>query len=125
MQELINQVRILANDEYNRAVEKYSATHASMREAYAVMLEEFEEAKELINGEAYGCYWSLEEMLERFWRECKENSSKKCLVSCADTIKDTAIQAAAELIQLAAMAHKTMLTSNARDTATGGKEGKA
>ena len=90
-------------EEYQRAAAKFGERHNSPHEAYAVMKEEFEEAEEQINSH-------LRTIMRDYWSAVKkskfdiENNKK-----LADKIKNSALSAAAELIQVAAMAHKASL----------------
>jgi len=97
MKELKKEVSGLVEAELARAVAKYGKTFASIHEAYAVILEEVEEA-----GEPFE---AVKMMLSLAWNSIKFNH--------ADYAKDKiklakryAIEAAAELIQVAAMCEK-------------------
>ncbi|MBR5291691.1 MAG: hypothetical protein IKU32_02115 [Clostridia bacterium] len=68
-----------------------------MHEAYAVILEEYEEAKEEFD--------LMEYPMHCVWFETKENDIESALL-CTDGVETRAIKAAAELIQVAAMCRK-------------------
>ena len=85
----------LINDEMERAVDKYGDL-ASGHEAYAVMLEEYQEAQEETN--------YLGDVLYRFWSRVKGN--KEDFDEMLPHILDASLKAAAELIQVAAVAQR-------------------
>ena len=99
MSKLKKAVTQLVLDEYGLASEQYGEKHHTPHEGYAVILEEFEEAQheERI----------LEDKLEDFWEGAKADSELACKLN-AKTIKERAINAACEMIQVAAMAHKAL-----------------
>ncbi len=97
--------------EYNRAADKYGAEHASAHEAFAVMLEEMQEAQGVLSCD-------LDVAMTRFWNATKANQPSH---ENAVEIMDAALTAAAEIIQVAAMAHKATLPYSGLDyTAAGG-----
>ena len=100
MKNLTEAISELVIQEYDRATVKFGAKHNGPHEAYAVILEEFEEAQYCI-----GC---LEYEIAHFWGAVKKNKIDTC-EGTPEEIKIAAIQAAAELIQVAAMAHKAQL----------------
>lgn len=99
MSKLKKAVSQLVLDEYALASEQYGEKHHTPHEGYAVILEEFEEAQ---HEEGV-----LEDKLEEFWRGTK-NDSELCCQLNAKEIKERAIKAACEFIQVAAMAHKAL-----------------
>lgn len=82
------------NKELHEA-EKNFGLHNSQHEKYAVMLEEFEEAKEDLT--------RLDAMLNAAWEMVRHD---ELISDMADAIYHTAINAAVECCQLAAMARK-------------------
>ena len=101
MTKLIKEVTQLVDAEYNRAAEQHGKLHHSMHEAYAVMKEELEEAQEQI-------YHTDNFLNDDFW-QCVMADGASTGRMFANCIRDHAIAAAAEMIQVAAMAQKAML----------------
>ena len=97
MSKLKKAVSQLVLDEYGLASEQYGKQHHTPHEAYAVMLEELEEAQDEER--------ILEDKLDEFWRGAKSDS-ELCCQKNAKAIKERAINSACEMIQVAAMAHK-------------------
>lgn len=91
-----NVLKKLAAQELARANEKYPAFH-SLHEGYAVLLEELEELREDVQQAAL--------FKECIWQMVRCNDNKRAL-EFAGRIRDTAIHAAAEALQVAAMAQK-------------------
>lgn len=102
MEQLRQQITSVVTDEYRRASEKFGAVNHSRHESYAVILEEFEEAKEEIDSVDIG--------LGIFWNSCKRNFNKQETNDCLECLYYTAIRAACEMAQVAAMAHKAIQT---------------
>lgn len=94
MKELIKAVEALMHEEYERAAVKFGERFNSSHEAYAVILEEVEEA-----GDEFDC---IRGYLAEYW-DCVKNNEDG---GWPDAIETAAIQAAAECIQIAAMAYK-------------------
>lgn len=101
---MANRIKRAVVEEYRRAAEKYGPLHASAHEAYAVILEEAQEAA----AEADTFTWEL----NGYWNAVKENNEIACRCRLSD-MQETAKRAAAEWIQVAAMAHKAHLTYEA------------
>ena len=112
MKKLLNDLTAAMMAEYGRAAKKYGPTHASAHEAYAVMREELEEAQAVQD-------MDIGIAFTRFWNTTKGNRPSH---EYAEEIKVAAITAAAELIQLAAMAHKATLPYFSLDYAAKGGE---
>lgn len=107
MKELLLAVEKLANEELNRSYKKFPSFH-SPHEGYAVIKEELEETDEEVTGIKHGamCMWSA--------------------IRCNDVtpvylneIKEHAIHAAAEAIQVAAMAQKFLNSGCASEPVEG------
>ena len=97
MKELKEAVKVLMHEEYERAAERFGEKFHSPHGAYAVILEEKEEADfELEN---------MQRAMDCFWRRVKWNNAEyyKCSLT---SIERYALNAACELIQVAAMAYK-------------------
>lgn len=102
MDKLIEDVKKLVDEEYNRAAIKFGATNNSDHESYAVLLEELEEA------DAELC--QVQNQLEKFWLLTKANDSDISKYSRLLEMERRAVLAACEMIQVAAMAKKAALT---------------
>ena len=94
MKELKEAVKVLMNEEYERAAKKFGGNFNSPHEVYAVILEEVEEA-----GDEFDC---IRGYLAEYWDCVKNNEVGEWFLY----IEKSAIQAAAECIQIAAMAYK-------------------
>lgn len=95
MKELKEAVRVLMNEEYERAAERFGEKFNSPHEAYAVIKEEAEEAQNEMR-------YILGQM-EAYWIRIKENMITD---GSLETIEKTALNTACECIQVAAMAYK-------------------
>ena len=97
MTKLKEQVTRLVDFELEMANKEHGERFNSAHEAYAVMKEEYEEAKETLTDVRFL-------LNEGFWKDCRygENSC----VDFAEDIRIKAINAACECIQVAAMAQK-------------------
>jgi hypothetical protein len=103
MKELIKEMRACMLSEYDRATAIHGSLHNSPHEAYTVILEEVEEANDVLDCD-------LKSAMTRFWNAVKRDFDGVIDPNeAANEIKDAAISAAAELIQVAAMAHKATL----------------
>ena len=95
-------VDFLVRDELNTANQKFPL-FASNHEGYAVIKEEIEEAIEESNG--------VVDNFEVLWSVIRENGVG---VESVGYIKDHAIKAAAEFIQVAAMCDKYLMSEDRR-----------
>ena len=103
MKELINEVSVLVQKEYDRASDQFGPTNNSDHESYAIILEELEEA----TVESLVCKDDLQE----FWALTKNKDSQdRDKLQSLDTLRVGALLAACEFIQVAAMAHKAKRT---------------
>lgn len=97
MKELKEAVRALMREEYERAAERFGESFNSPHEAYAVILEEAQEAGlELMD---------LKCAIDLFWESVKKDDTEFQKEALKDIEKD-ALNAACECIQIAAMAYK-------------------
>lgn len=92
----------LTETELKAANEKFPL-FASSHEAYAVIFEEFDEAREELE--------TVEYSLDKFWTEVKENESPEVKNKRLTRIYENAVKLAVEAIQTAAMARKGILSS--------------
>lgn len=96
MTKLKEQVTKLVDFELEMANKEHGERFNSAHEAYAVMKEEYEEARDN--------FCDVDILLNQsFWDRCKYNENG---VPFAESIKSEAINAACECIQVAAMAQK-------------------
>lgn len=92
----------LTETELKAANEKFPL-FASSHEAYAVIFEKFDEAREELE--------TVEYSLDKFWTEVKENASSEVKNKRLTRIYENAVKLAVEAIQTAAMARKGILSS--------------
>ena len=103
MTELSGQIMSATMDEYKRASEKYGAFNNSSHESYAVILEEYEETEEAAAHFLHS--------LQDYWEEVKENNTV-AQNGFLQVMKNSAIHAAMEWVQVAAMCHKAIATQS-------------
>ena len=97
MKELKEAVKTLMEEEYRRASEKFGENFHSPHEAYAVIKEEVEEAESDLK------YFKT--LLKYHWCDVKKNDMEH-QNHTLEEIEKSAINAACECIQVAAMAYK-------------------
>jgi hypothetical protein len=104
MEKLIQEVNQCVANERERASAKFGPINHSDHESYAIILEEFQEAME----DTVSCHSAI----ERFWELTKDKSGT-CAnkVNSLRALRQKAILAACEFIQVAAMANKAILTT--------------
>ena len=105
MNKLQESVIGLVVDETHSAKEQYGERYSSNAEAYAVLLEEVEEAEEELD--------RVKELLKTFWRlvrgtECSIGIGSPTIMSTLDRIERHARLLACESIQVAAVASKAV-----------------
>ena len=98
MKELLQAVDELACAEYDRAAAKFGPAHNSPHEAYAVIFEEFEEAREDIHAFNYH--------FQNYWGSIKANAPNENFLKNMHRIAE---HAAAEWVQVAAMCLKALV----------------
>lgn len=98
MHNLVNAVKTLVDKEYNRASALHGGTHASDHEAFAVILEELEETRNEVN--------RIDVHTHQLWDLVKAKGADQNKQIALQHIYNTAVLAACEAIQVAAMAHK-------------------
>lgn len=84
------------------AAEKWGGKFASRHEGASVIREEFEEAIEEME--------EIQKAYKEMWLCVRRDFSKKVMAVSVDDIYKLAVEAACELIQVAAMAHKMLAT---------------
>lgn len=102
MQKLIEEVKELVEKEYGRAGVVFGLTNHSDHESFAVMMEELDEAGVEFDGFSKG--------LGQFWAMVKGNAPDPDKYSQLKQMELTALLAACEMIQVAAMAKKAAIT---------------
>ena len=93
----LSKIQALADEELKEANEKYPLFHSD-HEAYAVILEEFEECSEEVSG--------MYLWIAKMWGKIRDNDE---IESTMTAIKYHALHAAAESIQVAAMCDKAVM----------------
>lgn len=105
MRELMASVQMVEATEYERAKAKFGPVNASDHESYAVLKEEIDEANEELTFVLHS--------LDRFWKHVKNNENSHCKTIALSDLERQATLLACEAIQVAAMAHKAILTLKA------------
>lgn len=99
MEQLIDSVQNLVSEEYERAAARYGRQHSSQHEAFAVILEEYQET--CTDVEEVG------NRIDEFWKNvCTDDVTQNEPI--AMQIHNAALLAACEAIQVAAMALKAV-----------------
>lgn len=102
MEQLLFEVKELIDKELKRAEDKFGAVNNSDHESYAVLLEEWEEFVQTLNG--------IEANLNRFWEAVKTNCSFDTKTKYLLEMKKFVESSLGELIQVAAMVKKAKNT---------------
>ena len=97
MTSIVHPINLLVSDEYERAAGIHGLVFASTHEGYGVIAEELQEAVT----EAERAQAVMHQLLKAIHRE-----KAQTICDLADYIRDTAVNGAAELIQVAAMCEK-------------------
>ena len=98
---IVEPVNLLVSDEYDRAAKLHGAVFASPHEGYGVIAEEVLEVQNENANIVSGCHTLLAFIQQ-------EDMQK--VMDTADAIRDAAVNAAAECIQVAAMCEKMVRT---------------
>ena len=107
MEKLIKSVQKIKEEEYGRATEKFGATNNSDHESFAVLFEEMQEAFEEVK--------NTDTTIQQFWKMVKTKGvDDRDKQSVLTAIENSAIFAACEFIQVAAMAYKANRTIQER-----------
>lgn len=101
MTSIVHPINLLVSDEYDRAARIHGAVFASTHEGYGVIAEEIKEA---------GDEWEETEKGLRHLLNAIQRESMKDIIDIADSIRDRAVNGAAEMIQVAAMCEKMVKT---------------
>lgn len=107
MDRLIAEVKELVEAEYGRASAKFGCTNNSDHESYAVLLEETEEARDESA--------AVSDLLNYFWGQVKCNAPDQEKFKICKKLEMSAMLAACEFIQVAAMAKKAAMTVGDRN----------
>lgn len=100
-------VETLICGELRTAKEQHCETFNSLHEAYAVALEELEEASEKVDMAKY--------RYEDFWNRIKWNEEKKRIVEPLNETRNYIVEAIKELAQFAAVIDKTLETLDKKE----------
>ena len=106
MEELIKSVVCAECEEYGRASVKFGAVNNSDHESYAVLREEVDEAIDAME--------DVDNLTNMFFEAVKHNEEDGRKLDILNVIKHLAEEAAAESIQVAAMARKAIETIQRR-----------
>jgi len=107
MEKLIKSVQDIEREEYDRASEKFGAVNNSDHESFAVLFEEMQESLDEVK--------NTDANIQQFWQMVKsKDSGDQDKQSVLTAIENSAIFAACEFIQVAAMAYKANKTIQQR-----------
>lgn len=101
MTTIVQPINLLVSDELDRASKLHGAVFASAHEGFGVIAEEVNES----DNECQRCKTGLRYLIDAIQRECNED-----ITDISDQIRDAAVNAAAELVQVAAMCEKLTRT---------------
>lgn len=104
MLQLLANIAKEADNVYERSAMDSGLIHNSQHESYAVMLEKVEEAQIELT--------LCQKELTNFWTMVLQGDENELKTECLERLRISAVSAAYESIQLAAMAHKAKLTVN-------------
>lgn len=107
MVDLIKTVNTVVGEEYGRAAAKFGPTNNSDHESFGILLEEYEEAR--YEDVAFS------KAADNFWNLIKENADDSEKMDELNSMFHSAIYAACEWIQVAAMAYKAQKTIEERN----------
>ena len=107
MEKLIKSVQAIKEEEYGRATEKFGAVNNSDHESFAVLFEEMQESFEEVK--------NTDGAIQQFWQMVKnKEAGDQDKQSVLTAVENSAIFAACEFIQVAAMAYKAKRTIQER-----------
>ena len=115
MVKLMQEVAYCVNNEYRRASERHGCYNRSDHEAYAVILEEFEEARDELE--------RVKTILDEFWNLVKADSFDDDKYQKLQALQSAAHYLAAECIQVASTARKAAITIYCRGEIDNHEEG--
>lgn len=101
MTTIVHPINLLVSDEYDRATKLHGAVFASPHEGYGVLAEEVQEAGDEVD--------IIDAVMRQLLLSIREEKNQ-AIADYANYIGDRAVQAAAELIQVAAMCEKLVRT---------------
>ena len=103
MEKLIKSVQAIKEEEHGRATEKFGATNNSDHESLAVLFEEMQEAFDEVK--------NTDGAIQQFWQMVKsKEAGDQDKQSVLTAVENSAIFAACEITQVAAMAYKARQT---------------
>lgn len=106
MEHLMELVKSVISTEYSVAALEHGAVNNSDHESYAIILEEFEEHYDEVSKAA--------DTLQKFWELVKVDECDEAKLEMLKALDYRATLAACEIIQVAAMARKAMVTIHER-----------
>lgn len=109
MPTIVQPINLMVSDEYDRAAEIHGKVFASAHEGYGVIAEELQEAMTELE-RAQGVMYQLLKAIHQ--------EKPQSVADFADYIRDQAVNAAAELVQVAAMCEKMVRTVRQPDEVT-------
>lgn len=110
MIKILEGVETLVQEEYERASKIHGPMTSTDHEAYALILEEFQEASEYLQ--------SLEAKVELLWSSIRNDDHDSVKHMRLKDIKRTAEFVAAESVQVAQVCHKALITIESRSPNT-------
>ena len=104
-------VSLLVSDEYDRASKLHGKYFRTWHDGYGVIAEEVQEAIE--------CAVKVSHIMSVMLKAIRMDKGED-LIDCADAIQNAAVECSAEMVQVAAMCKKMVLTvREAKDEAAG------
>lgn len=101
MSTIIYPINLLVSDEYDRASKLHGKYFQTWHDGYGVIAEEVQEAIE--------CAVKVSKIMSVMLKTIRMDKGED-LIDCADAIQDAAVACSAEMVQVAAMCKKMVLT---------------
>lgn len=108
MIKILEGVQTLVQEEYERASKIHGRMTSTDHEAYALILEEFQEASEYLQ--------VLEDKVELLWSSIRKDGHDAIKHTILKDIKRTAELVAAESVQVAQVCHKAIIMVESRNS---------